>query len=501
MNRGRTAGGVPYHPRKRRFQGPVTSKKLSEIFDGCYDFELRELELPCGIGVRLCFIDGLTSGKEIAEYIIRPLTERERFGQAVDSKQVAELMVSGWTYGYTVKLRQGLEDTVEDLLNGFCAVVFDDIGSAVTFEVRTGEKRSIDEPKEEKPMKGSRDVFIEILKINSMLVRRRLHEPMLRFVPLTVGRRTRTMVTVVYIEGLTNRALVREMRRRLEDIDIDAVNSAGSIEQYICDSPGCPFPQLLRTERPDRFAANLLEGRVGVLIDGLPIGLLAPATLVQFLKMPEDNAYHYVVSSVLTLLRFMALLLSLLLPAVYVAVAMYHQEMLPTRLMMTMIESKQSVPFPAAIETIGMLMAFEILQEAGLRLPETVGQTVSIIGALIVGQSAVEAKVVSPIVVIVVALSGIAGYTTPNTDLSAAVRLWRFIFVIAATCGGFFPLAAAFCLMLYRLCSLESFGAEYMYPFSSGGVREMLRAALKLPMPAEKLRWRETRTVDKRKQR
>lgn len=492
---------VPWHPPRERFPGPVSAEKLGEIFSDCYDFERRELVLPGGVRGELVFLDGLTSGKEIAEYVLRPLTEQDRFGGVTTPEQAVRFMMSGRVYGYTVKRRQALAQVVDDLLNGFCAVVFDDAAVAVTFEVRATDKRAIDEPKEEKPMKGSKDVFIEILKVNSMLVRRRLHEPMLRFHQMTVGRRTRTAVTVVYIQGLTDPALVREMRRRLARIDVDGVNSVGAVEHRICDRPGCVFPQLLRTERPDRFAANLLEGRVGLLIDGLPMGLLAPATLVQFMKMPEDDAYHFAVSSVLTVLRFFALLLSLLLPAVYVAVAMYHQEMIPTRLMQTMIQSKQSVPFPTAVEALGMLLAFEILQEAGLRLPAPVGQTVSIIGALIVGQSAVEAKVVSPVVVIIVALSGIAGYTTPNTDLAAAVRLWRFLFVLAAACGGFFGMMAAFCVLVCRLCDLESFGADYMYPLSSGSLSELLRGVAHLPPDREKLRWPETNTPNRRKQR
>jgi spore germination protein KA len=212
---------VPWHPPRERFPGPVSAEKLGEIFSDCYDFERRELVLPGGVRGELVFLDGLTSGKEIAEYVLRPLTEQDRFGGVTTPEQAVQFMMSGRVYGYTVKRRQALAQVVDDLLNGFCAVVFDDAAVAVTFEVRATDKRSIDEPKEEKSMKGSKDVFIEILKVNSMLVRRRLHEPMLRFHQMTVGRRTRTAVTVVYIQGLTDPALVREMRRRLARIDVD----------------------------------------------------------------------------------------------------------------------------------------------------------------------------------------------------------------------------------------------------------------------------------------
>ena len=215
------------------------------------------------------------------------------------------------------------------------------------------------------------------------------------------------------------------MRRRLNKIKTDGILTSADIEENISDDPRSPFPQLITTERPDKFCLNILEGRVGILADGLPIGYLAPGTFSQFFKVPEDRAGHFTSATVLTVLRYAALLITLLLPAFYVAVAMYHQEMLPTKLMQSIIRSKQSVPFPTAVEVLLMLISFELLQEAGLRLPDPIGETVSIIGALIVGQSAVEAKVVSPVVIIVVAIAGIAGYTMPNQDMGAALRLCR----------------------------------------------------------------------------
>ena len=219
--------------------------------------------------------------------------------------------------------------------------------------------------------------------------------------------------------------LARAAAARSTAIDIDALLTAGDLEEYIVDSPRSPLPQLLHTERPDTFAMHLLDGRVGVLVDGLPVGFLLPADLAAFMRVPEDSATHFAVASMLTLLRWAALAISLLLPAAFVAISMYHQEMLPVKLLLSMTAAKQYVPFGAAAEVIAMLLAFELLQEAGLRLPDPVGQTASIIGALIVGQSAVEAKVVSPIAVIVVALAGICGYAMPSRDLGAAVRLGR----------------------------------------------------------------------------
>jgi hypothetical protein len=231
-----------------------------------------------------------------------------------------------------------------------------------------------------------------------------------------------------------------------------------------------------------------MEGRVGIIIDGLPLGFMAPGTFSQFFKVPEDHANHFLVASGLTLLRYFSLILALILPAFYVSVTMYHQEMLPLKLMESIIEAKQSVPFPTAFEVLGMLVAFELLQEAGLRLPAPIGETVSIFGAIIVGQSAVEAKVVSPIVVIVIALAGIAGYTVPNQDTAVAVRICRFILVIMAVFMGMFGLAIGVALMLYHLSSLETLGVPYMAPFAGCDGKHFFRALLRFPMKSKSVR-------------
>ena len=255
---------------------------------------------------------------------------------------------------------------------------------------------------------------------------------------------------------------------RLDAIDAEALMQADLLESALAAAPASPFPQIMHTERSDAFCMGLLRGQVGLLAEGLPLGFLAPGTLPAMLCTAEDGSQHFLLASALRLLRWTALLLTLFLPAFYVATAMYHQEMIPLKLLLSVIDPKQNVPFPTAVEILGMLVAFELLQEAGLRLPDSIGQTVSIVGALIVGQSAVEARVISPIAVIVVAVAGIAGYTIPNQDLSAALRLGRFVMVLAAIAAGMFGLIVAATALLWHLCSLESFGTDYMSPLSSG---------------------------------
>ena len=362
-------------------------------------------------------------------------------------------------------------------------------GAALSLFTGTEEKRSISAPASETVLKGARDAFVESLRTNTSIVRRHLKTPELRIAEHTVGRQSATLVDVLYIEGIADPELARRVSAQLADMDIDAVLATGNIEEYIVPAQRTPFPLLQYTERSDRFCAGLAEGRVGVLIDGLPLGYLAPGVLGDFLRAPQDKSESWMLASALTLLRCACMLVTLLLPALYVAMVTFHQEMIPTRLALSIIAAKQDVPFRSAFEAVVLLLAFEILQEAGLRLPQSIGQTVSIIGGLVVGSAAVEAKIVSPAVLIVVAVAGIAGYTMPSQELAGALRIWRFLLVVCASLAGLFGAAAALAALVVHLAGLESFGVSYLSPFSTcsdgpdrGG--ELLRR----PLP--RVKWR-----------
>jgi len=493
---------TPAHPRKTpEFDTPLTSSGLESVFTDCADFFSRPIS-PGGRGgeaLSLCWLDGLVDGRSVGESVLRPLTDKFRIngGNAAD---LIEQIFHGAVYSSSARIVSTTDEAANALTAGFCALVFDGEGRAIVFETRSGEHRAIAEPTTEKSVKGAKDSFIETLRVNTALVRRKLRSPDLKIAESTVGRRTRTQVAVVYLGGVANADLVRETRRRVDTIDVDGLLASGGIEEYISDEPRSPFPQVMHTERPDKFASALLDGRVGILVDGIPLGFIVPGTFAQLMRAPEDNSMHFAVASVTVLLRYAALALSVALPALYVSIAMYHQEMIPTKLLLSIIEAKQLVPFSTAAEVIGMLAAFELLQEAGFRIPSSVGQTMSIIGALIVGQSAVEAKVISPIAVIVVALAGITGYTIPNQDLGNALRLARFLFVLAAIAGGIFGLMCAGALLVYHLCSLESFGVGYMTPLADSDRLDLIRSVLRLPLWAQKNREAQLGTPDKRRQ-
>ena len=495
----RDDGGVPHHPRREpEYAGGIDRQTIECIFDGCSDFQHREIRagLVSDDTLFVCWLDGIVDGGDAGKDILRPLTDLLRAGSA----PTPERLMQGAVYSAQAQMRESLDELVDDITLGCVAVVFDDLHTAVTFEVKSKNQRGISEPKIEKSLKGGKDCFVEILRTNTALVRRRIYNPALKCKSTVIGRKSKTRAVIMFVDGVADPEIVAELERRLDDIDVDGALASESIEAYITDKPRSLFPQLLHTERPDRFAQQLLCGRVGLIVDGLPMAFMLPVTFAEFLRVPQDESQHYLVATALSIIRWLAVILTLALPAFYVAVAMYHQEMIPTKLLMSIVASKQDVPFSTALEVIGMLLAFELLQEAGLRLPNPISDTVSIIGALIVGQSAVEAKVISPIAVIVVAMAGIAGYAQPSQDLSAALRLCRFLLVLAAILAGLFGVTAALCILVWYLCTIDSYGLNYTAPLSGGGANNLSRTFLRKPLPESKLRDPDLNTPDKRRQ-
>ena len=493
----------PLHPRqKTEYPGAVCAASLETIFRRCADFQTRRLHVGAegGVEVFVCWLDGLISQAEAAENVLRPLADPRRCG-AADAAGCFSALLSGAASSPSVSVRRDLDSLCEDITHGCCALVFDELSAALSFDVRSGAMRSVGEPTLEKSLKGSKDSFVESLRANTALVRRHAATPRLKIAESTLGRKSHTRVAVLFIEGVAKGETVRELARRLEQIDVDALVTLGAIEEQLVDRPLLPFPQLLHTEKPDRLARWLLDGRIAILVDGIPIALALPVTFAEFMKVTGDGAMSYLVVSLLTALRYLALVLGMYLPALYAAVASFHQEMIPTRLLLSIIEAKRDVPFSTSAELLGMLVAFALLQEAGLRLPNPVGDTVSIIGALIVGQAAVEARVVSPIAIIVVAVSGIACYTMPSQDMGSAVRLCRALFLLAGIAAGLYGVALASCLVAALLSSIDSFGMNYTAPLSGGEGGALLRLLFSPPHTAQKLRDPLLEMPDRRRQR
>lgn len=467
--------------------GKLTHENICKIFENAADFISREIRCKEYI-VYVYAIDGLTSGADISDFVVKPIQE---LLNAENMVSLYDKALHGAIYNSVAEKANNLNDVARFLVNGFAVVLFPGVG-AIAFEAKTSEKRSLSAPEVENTVKGAKDAFVETIRTNTSLVRRHLRAPELRFSETTVGRRSLTNVTVVWLDGVTNMEYVEKLEQRLQSIDIDGLLSPSSVEEYISGSRKTTFPMLQYTERPDRFSQGILDGRVGILVDGLPLGYLTPVDLMYLMESPEDRGRDYVGSSAVRVLRYIALLFGLLLPGFYIAVATFHQALIPLPLLRSIIESKQSVPFSTMSEVLAFLIAFELLQEAGIHLPQAIGQSVSIIGGIVVGTSAVEAGLISPAALIVVAISGICGFVLPNRDLANAIRVWRFIIAILSAVGGLYGTAAGLLILLVHLANLRCLGLPYLSKTGS---------ILRNRMVKDKYREKKLSPRDRRKQR
>lgn len=470
----------------------ILSKRLREnealirdAFGNSPDLVIREVKFGAspGIAVLVVHMDGLVDQGLVSEAIIRPigvtseLLEPERLSLAKVQDRLRDrlILVSD------VKQISGKSDFLGWIAAGKCGIVIDGSAEAFVCDVRGFEKRDVEEPQSEVVIRGPREGFSEVLRVNTSLLRRRIRDPRLWIEEFTVGRVSRTQVAITYIKGIANDKVVQEAKDRITRIDVDSIQESGELEEYIEDASFSPFPTILRTERPDRVAGALFEGRITILTDGTPFALIVPATFMMFLTAPEDYYERSFIASAVRLLRSASFFIALLLPALYVAITTFHQEMLPTPLVLAIAAQREGVPFPAIFEALLMEVAFEILREAAVRLPKIYGPAISIVGVLILGEAAVRAGLVSSAMIIVVALTAIASFVTPIFSLSIAVRLLRFPIILLAGTLGLFGVVFGFSVVAIHVSSLRSFGVPFLEPIAPVVLSDLKDAFIRLP--------------------
>lgn len=479
--------------RGEKYPGELTDANIRNIFRDAADFIARRLQ--CGAHTVYAYaIDGLIASATASDFIFKPIVQTLRADTMEELYKNAQL---GLIYNNVAVPCEDLNKVAFLLVNGFCVVLFPGVG-AIGFEVRTPDKRGPQVPEVENTVKGAKDGFVETIRSNTSYIRRHLRSPDLRLYETQVGSRSLTNVSVVWLEGITNPELVERMKKRLKDIDIDGMLTPSSVEEYITGSRRTAFPMMQYTERTDRFCQGILDGRLGFFVDGLPVGYLLPADLGYLMESAEDRGRDYLTASGVRVLRYLALIAGLILPGLYIAMASFHQAWIPLPLLRSIIDSKQAVPFSTAAEVLGLLIAFELLQESGIHLPQSIGQSVSIVGGIVMGTAAVEAGLISPIALITVSIAGVCGFVLPNRDLAQAVRMWRFIIAASGAICGVWGVLGALTALLVHLMSLKSLGIPYLVfnkPAREGG------GILRLRLQKMKSRNKHLHPKDRRNQR
>jgi spore germination protein KA len=458
---------------------------VKEMLGESKDIVIREFKSGNDkVGLAVLFIDGMSDKEVISENIIRPIQSGN-----MDNKHLKELSagnalqaiakhISDYADSATVR---DLPQAVKKLLNGDCILLIDGEDRILIFGTRKWQARAVDEPVTEAAVRGPREGFTETMRVNTSLLRRRIRHEKLRFESMKAGRRTDTEIVLAYIDDIVNERVLEEARRRIAAIDTDSILESGYIEDFIEDTPWTIFPQIEHTERVDKAAAAILEGRVVIITDNTPHALIIPTTFFQFIQASEDYYERPFIAFALRILRILVLNIALMLPAIYVAVTTFHQEMLPTALLLSIAAAREGIPFPAVAEALLMETTFEVLREAGVRLPRTVGQAISIVGGLIVGDAAIRAGIVSPAMVIVVATTAVATFAIPAFNASIALRLLRFPLLILAGIMGLYGMIFGLLLVLIHLASLQSFGVPYLSPLVHGTGLDALKTFARPP--------------------
>lgn len=453
----------------------VNEKQLEKMFTDSSDFVTRKFILEnSGTTVLICYMDGLADQRPINETMkVLMLFEGE-------ASSIEVLLEQSLPVSQITKTKK-MGDLLHLLMGGEAAVFIDGLDTAVSLGLRGMETRSISQPETEAVIRGPREGFVENLRTNTSLLRRIMKTTQLKMKPLMLGKHTNTDIVLCYMEGIVDPNLLKQVEERIDTIDLPSILESGYLEECIEDSNTSPFPQIQHTQRPDTAAAAVLEGRILIIVDGTPVVMIVPATFWQMLQASEDYYERFQIATLLRILRLFFIFISLTAPAFYIAVITFHQDLLPTTLLLSIASAREPIPFPVIVEALIMEVAFEALREAGIRLPSTIGMAVSILGAIVVGTAAVEAGIVSAPMVIVVAITGIASFTTPHFNAAIAIRMLRFPLMFMAALFGMYGLLIGLMFIMGHMAKLRTFGIPYLAPVGPLYVRDLKDIFIRVP--------------------
>jgi len=457
------------HPLSISLEQNVT--ELQNIFDLCADIVFREFTLNCEPPINAVavytdsMIDPKIGSETILKAIMQETTSLPSNVQITKSNSI-QIISDRLLTAMRTKVTSDFLELTDYIVKGRVAIVIDGSPSVLICFVGGAPGRAIEEPITEPVVRGPRDGFVEDYYTNLSLIRRRIKSSRFKVELLEVGAISKTAVALCYVKGIAEDSLIEEVKTRINRIKIDAIPGSGTIEEMITDQPFSLFPLVQYSERPDKVAGSLMEGRVAIIVDNTPMTLIVPTTFVSLMQSSEDYENEFFFASFVRIIRYIALNMALMLPAVTVAIMTFHQEIIPDKLLGIIIMDRKELPFPIYVEILLMEMFFEILREAGLRLPRTIGQSVSIVGGLVIGQATVNAGLVGVIPVIVVALTAVASFAIPNYAAGTAIRILRFGLIILAAFLGGVGIMLGLMFMLFYLCGLRSFGVPYLSPLA-----------------------------------
>lgn len=459
------------------------SKSLSQNIDlicdlmgNSSDFIVREITIG-NKHAALFYLDGMTDMQKVQDNVIRPLHDHD------SSDEITLLILKSAILDVgEASFIQSFEDVLDQILSGSLLLLLDGIDEGLSISLPGWEERSISESKAQPVVRGPQESFTENLRTNTTMVRRRVKDTRVRLTTIKVGEKTKTDISIMYIHEIADLDMVENMISSIKSLQVEGVLESEYLEECLRgEKQFSIFPTFYNSDRPDSISAGIMEGKIAIFVDGSPFTLLAPAVLVDFMQSAEDYYQSFIYSSIIRILRYLSLFICMLAPSIYIALTTFHQDMIPTVLLLSLSAQHEGVPFPAFVEAMIMEVIFEILREAGLRMPRTVGQAVSIVGSIVIGQAAVEANIVSAVMVIVVAITAISSFVIPSYTMALPIRLLRFGFMGLAAMFGVYGLTVGFIMLLVHLNGLHSFGVPYLSPVANYNSSKQKDAILRFP--------------------